>query len=347
MKDRIVLIFSVFMVACVLSTLFPCQAQSALSLAVPGTKESLWGQGALKFAELVLSKSKGKLAVACDFENWRQKDSQSVEDLLKAGVDMAFASGFAWSKKVPEIGLFSLPFLFSEPSALKQAQECFPVKTATAMAAKAGIHILGWGELGYRVLTNSKKAVNSPQDIKSMIVRVPPANWVLVSTYEALGAQPKTITWPEVMLALKNGLVTGVDAQSAYIQEPWFHESQKYLTDWHSVWEPLILAISMERWDTLPADNKKIVADAGREACAWQAEEARGRHESNIRGLAEKKIMIVTGFKDVKVKEFQKAVKPVWDLWAANTGAGDLLTKTFKIVQETGTVSPPDPCAEK
>src|SRR3546814_2570663 len=73
---------------------------------------------------------------------------------------------------------------------------------------KAGVVPLAWGENGYRQLSNSKKEVKSPEDLKGMKLRVV-GSPLYIDTFTALGANPTQMSWADAQPALATGAVDG------------------------------------------------------------------------------------------------------------------------------------------
>ncbi|WP_224654283.1 TRAP transporter substrate-binding protein DctP, partial [Escherichia coli] len=71
-----------------------------------------------------------------------------------------------------------------------------------------GVELLGFGENGFRQLTNSKQEIKSPADMKGMKIRIPGIN-MYTDLYRALGADPTTMAFSEVFTSLQQGTING------------------------------------------------------------------------------------------------------------------------------------------
>jgi TRAP-type C4-dicarboxylate transport system substrate-binding protein len=78
----------------------------------------------------------------------------------------------------------------------------------TPLAAQQGFVILANWEYGFRNLTTAKVPINSPDDVKGLKIRTPPEIQISVSM-EALGGIVTQIAFPELYLALSQGVVDG------------------------------------------------------------------------------------------------------------------------------------------
>jgi TRAP-type C4-dicarboxylate transport system substrate-binding protein len=69
---------------------------------------------------------------------------------------------------------------------------------------RSGLKGLGSLEIGFRNLTNSKRPVRVPQDVKGLKIRTTP-NPAHLQAFRLLGANPVGMPFTEVYLALKTG----------------------------------------------------------------------------------------------------------------------------------------------
>src|SRR5690606_37865850 len=71
-----------------------------------------------------------------------------------------------------------------------------------------GVLPLAWGENGFRQLSNSKKPITMPDDLKGMKIRVV-GSPLFIDTFTALGANPTQMSWADAQPALASGAVDG------------------------------------------------------------------------------------------------------------------------------------------
>ena len=95
------------------------------------------------------------------------------------------------------------------------------------------VHLSDW-EWGFRQLTNSKKPVITPADMKGMKIRTPPA-FAYQAFVEAAGGNAVTIAFAELIMAMKQGVVDGQENPVGTIYDLKLYETQKYMSDRKSV----------------------------------------------------------------------------------------------------------------
>ncbi|OPY09955.1 MAG: 2,3-diketo-L-gulonate-binding periplasmic protein YiaO precursor [Syntrophaceae bacterium PtaB.Bin038] len=284
-----------------------------------------WGQGGQKFADLVKERTGGKINIKVYYSGQLYAGKQTNEFMLiKQGVaDFALGSTINWSTTVKELNLFSLPFLIPDYRAL-DAIENGPVgrKIYEALDAKGAL-ALGWGENGFREITNSRRAIKKPEDLEGLKIRVV-GSPIFIDTFKALGANPVSMNWGEALTAFQSGTVDGQENPVTGIIIPYkLWTVHKYCTFWHYVIDPLILLASNETWKTFDKKDQEILRRAALEATAWQKAEARKGLLGSTSSIDElrKNGMDVTVLTADQIKPFKARTKAVYDKWAQEIGA--------------------------
>ncbi|HSB05397.1 MAG TPA: DctP family TRAP transporter solute-binding subunit, partial [Thermodesulfobacteriota bacterium] len=246
-----------------------------------------WGQSAQRFADLVKERTGGKINIKCYFSGQLFAGMQTNEFLiLRQGVgDFAVGSTINWSTTVKELNLFSLPFFFPDYKHLDAVEASEPGNKIYKIIEERGVLGLGWGENGYRELTNSKRSVRKPEDLDGLKIRVV-GSPIFVDTFRAMGANPVSINWSETLTALQQGTVDGQENPVVSIIIPYkLWEMNKHITIWHYTIDPLILGVSKMTWDSFEPKDREIVAAAASEAMSWNKKEARKGLEGSTEAL--------------------------------------------------------------
>jgi tripartite ATP-independent transporter DctP family solute receptor len=170
------------------------------------------------------------------------------------------AAGFAASWD-----LFNLPFLFNDYDHVYRVVDGpIGAELAKQMLDK-GIRVLGYWTIGPRVAYNSVRPINQPSDFKGLKIRVPETP-PLVAYYQAMGAIPAPISRPEVYMALKQGVVNGVDATFEGGINFKDYEIAKFAPELDHAYTIVIMAVSERWWKTLPKGLQDIIVQAEAEA---------------------------------------------------------------------------------
>lgn len=177
-------------------------------------------------------------------------------------VDVSVLSASPVSSEVPELGVLDIPFLFRDANHAKAVVDG-PVGAAIAAKfADKGLVLLAIGKQGFRNLTNSKRAIRSPADLKGMKIRVVP-NEVYQMTFKALGAEVVPLDFPLVYAGLKDGRIDGQENPVATIASSRFQEVQKYLSLTGHFFAGVVFVANRQMFEQLdPVDRELLVAAA-------------------------------------------------------------------------------------
>ena len=328
-------VFCLFLLALAAPGMAAYKAEYRMSVVVEPT--SPWGQGAQMFADLVKKRTDGRIVIKPYFRGQLYAGKQTSEFLLlRQGVaDFALGSTINWSTTVKELNLFSLPFLFHNKYRAVDALETGKVgRKIFNILNDKGVVALAWGENGFREITNSKRAIHTPEDLQGLKIRVVGAP-IFMDIFKSLGADPVAMNWGEALNAFQSGTVDGQENPVASITIPYrLWEVNKYITFWHYAIDPLIFAASKETWDALDRVDREIISKAAREAARWQKKAAREGLTGSAASLdiLSKNVMEITLLTPAQFQAFKVKTKPVYDKWANDIGI-DLVRAAEKAVK--------------
>ena len=263
-----------------------------LRFAFQNAAEHPQGQGAKKFADLVEQKSGGKIKVRLFPSGQLGGDLQTVSALQGGTIDLTVLNAGLLVGQVKEFGLFDLPFLFEngkEADAVVDGP--FGTKLAETLPAK-NLVSLGYWELGFRNLTNSRRPVAKLEDIQGLKVRVVQSP-IYIDLFNTLGANAVPLPFPELYTALEQKTVDGQENPATLIQTSKFYEVQKHLTMTRHTYNPQIVIASKRVWDRLDADEKKLVEEAAQEAKVFQRQLSRDSEAKALDALKAAGMQIV------------------------------------------------------
>jgi TRAP-type transport system periplasmic protein len=240
-----------------------------LRFAFQNALEHPQGQGAKKFGELVEAKSGGKIKVRLFPSGQLGGDLQTVSAIQGGTIDLTVLNAGLLVGQVKEFGLFDLPFLFeSGKEADAVVDGPFGRKLSETLPAK-NLVPLGFWELGFRNLTNSRRPVTKLEEIQGLKVRVVQSP-LYIDLFNTLGANAVPLPFPELYTALEQKTVDGQENPVTLINTSKFYEVQKHLTLTRHTYNPQIVVFSKRVWDRLDAEEKKLIEDAAQEAKVFQ-----------------------------------------------------------------------------
>jgi len=257
-----VIVFSLFIALVVAPAAY---AKTTLKLGTSTQPTHIYNLAADYFAKIVAEETGGEIEVQVFPAAQLGSERDMVEGLQLGSLEMTLTSTGPMGNFVPQVKLFNLPFLF------KDRESCYRVldgEIGTQISdrfVKVGIRSLGWFENGFRNITNSKRAVNSPDDMKGVKIRVMEDD-VFILTMKAMGASPLPMAFGELYTALEQKTVDAQENPLAVIHSSRFFEVQKYLAMTGHFYSPAVLLISEMTWKGLSPEHQKIVADAAAKA---------------------------------------------------------------------------------
>lgn len=243
------------------------------------------GAMATVFKSLVESGTNGSVKVQT-FPNGQLGKDAEVLSQIKAGVVQSgihSVGGFA--STYPMIGVLDVPFAFPNIAVTYGVFDgVFGKKLAADIEKKTGLKVLGFGDSGgFFNFTNSKRQIKSPADMKGLKIRT-----MGLETHKgvvaSLGGQPAAIAWSEVYTALQTGVADGQMNPVPIISFAKFGEVQKYLSLTGHLFAPYVWAVNKDFWNSLNAEEKKVVEYAARSAIVAGRGMARAI-EASDRGL--------------------------------------------------------------
>ena len=284
-----------------------------------------WGQAGKIWADLVKERTQGRINIKLyPGVSLIQGDQTREFSALRQGViDMAVGSTINWSPQVKELNLFSMPFLMPDYAALDALTQGPVGKKIFQTLDKAGVVPLAWGENGYREVTNSKRPIKSPADLKGMKIRVV-GSPIFSDMFSAMGANPTQMSWADAQPALSSGAVDGQENPLYLFQVLKMQTvGQKFITTWGYVADPLIFVVNKEIWASWTPADQALVRQAALDAGSQEIALARkGLVEADKPLLKEIAAVgaTITQLSPEEREAFVKATRPVYDKWKNTVG---------------------------
>jgi tripartite ATP-independent transporter DctP family solute receptor len=290
-----------------------------------------WGKGGERWAELVKEKTQGRINIKMYPGTSLVAGDQTREfTAIRQGViDLAVGSSINWSPQVKELNLFSLPFLLPDYRALDALTHGETGRQIFKTLEKNGVVPLAWGENGYREISNSKREIRTPADMKGMKFRVV-GSPLFNDTFSALGANPTQMSWADAQPALASGAVDGQENPISVFLGAKIHAvGQKYLTVWNYMADPLIFVVNRKVWESWSKADQEAVRTAAIQAGQEEIVLARKgltAGDNNLYKEVEGLGVKVTRLAPADIDGFKKLTRPVYEKWSKTVGA-DLVKK--------------------
>jgi len=256
---------------------------TTMRMSTNASQNSHQGVGVDTFARVVEQRTNGRIKIQNFYSGALGGERESIEAVQLGTQELTFTSTGPVPNFVPETKILDIPFLFRD-KAHAHAVLDGPIgaEMLTTFDAK-GIKALAWAENGVRHMTNNKRPVNLPEDLKGLKLRTM-ENPVHIAAYKGFGIVPTPMAFPEVFTALQQGTVDGQENPLSVILFAKFSQVQKHLTLTAHVYSPALILMNKGVWDKLSADDKAIFMEAAKESV--KANRARVA-EDDAKGVAE------------------------------------------------------------
>ncbi len=258
-------------------------AQQSMKISISIAQNSHQGVGIDTFAKEVEKRTNGRIKIQPFYSGSLGGERESIEAVQLGTQELTLTSTGPVPNFVPETRILDIPFLFRD-KAHAHAVLDGPIgqELLTKFDAK-GMKALAWAENGVRHMTNSRRPVNVPEDLKGLKMRTM-ENPVHIAAYKGFGIITTPMAFPEVFTALQQGTVDGQENPLSVIMSSKFDQVQKYMSLTGHVYSPAVILMNKAAFDKLSPADKQIFMDAAKEAV--KANRARVA-EDDAKGVAE------------------------------------------------------------
>ncbi|MDB5953535.1 TRAP transporter substrate-binding protein [Ramlibacter sp.] len=281
-----------------------------------------WNKGLAFFAKRVGEDSKGRIQIDIFNGGVLGSEAQTLQFVKDGSLDFTVADPSAGSTFAKELDFFALPFLFHDYAHWQKSLDGAPGKQyAKLIEDKTGIKILGYWGGSARDVLSTKAPIKSMADMKGFRLRLV-SSPLKVNVWKAVGAVPTPIAYMETYLAMKSGVVDGMENESVSVRDMKFYEPAPYIARTEHEFTVRPLFMSKKTFDKLPPDLQQVVLKDAAEATVY---ERKAEAEANQAADAEMQSKFHVNFNAIDKAPFKQTTKPVIAEFAKNMGLSDLL----------------------
>jgi tripartite ATP-independent transporter DctP family solute receptor len=282
-------------------------ADFTFRLAHTHNEKGQYYKGAMEFKKLVEQRSGGKIAIE-HFPGGQLGADRDIQEGVRMGT---IQSGLSSSPVVLLDEYFKLldaPYLFVDRDHVARALDGPLGQTLAKPLEEKGIKHLGYWENGFRQITNNKRPIVKPDDLKGIKLRTPESS-VRMQTFKTFGANPVPMPFTELFGALQQGIVDGQENPLLTSYQASFFEVQKYLSITNHVYSAVHLLVNKKLFDSMPADLQKVMVDAGREIAVFTRKLGEEGDKTLADEFKKKGVQVNTA----DIKSFVPMSKPIWE----------------------------------
>ena len=278
----------------------PAAAQTVMRINISIGQNSHQGVAIDTFAKEVAQRTGGRYKVETYYAGSLGGEREAIESVQLGTQALTFTSTGPVPNFVPEARILDIPFLFRDKAHARAVLDG-PIGQEMLVKFEAkGFKALAWGENGVRHMTNSKRDVNSPDDLKGLKMRTM-ENPVHMAAYKGLGIVTTPMAFPEVFTALQQGTVDGQENPLSVIMAAKFDQVQKHLSLTGHVYSPAIFLMNKAQFDKLPDADKQIFIAAAKAGVVLNRARV---DEDDAKGVAELRSKGMTVIENIDKAKF-------------------------------------------
>ena len=237
------------------------QEKIVLKMGTLGSVEYFYYKGAKRMADEIGAKSGGRIEVQVFPNQQLGNERDMIEGMQLGTIDCAVINTPLLAGFDPRFLIFDMPFLFNDWAHVGRMLSGQIGADLLKSLESRQLKAFEFSTAGFRHVLNYKRPVAKPQDMTGLKIRTLD-NPVHVAIMNAMGANATPMQYSEVATALRQRTVDGLDSPAPAAVTEKFYETSKYLSLTGHVFTGVIYLMSMKRFQALPADLQKIVADA-------------------------------------------------------------------------------------
>ncbi|MBR4474744.1 MAG: TRAP transporter substrate-binding protein [Oscillospiraceae bacterium] len=275
------------------------------------------------FAKAVNEKTNGKVTIVIHPAEELGSNKEMIEMVKMGNLDAMMLPSGQQADFCPKFKALSLPFLFSDyDHVYKVLDGEIGQELLDGLEANNLIQLAYW-ENGLRQFTNSKRAIEKPEDLQGLKFRTP-EDQLTMAIFAAYGASASPFAFSELYLALQQGTFDGQENPVSNIYANNFQDVQKYLTMVNYQYQPKDMIFSLTTWNKLPADIQNVLLECAKE---YGAEHRKAIRDNEATYLAELEAAgMEVGYPDTQ--PFIDQAQSVYeDFYAQNDWAQDLVAR--------------------
>lgn len=295
-------------------------AQTSMRISISIPQNSHQGAAIDTFAKEVEKRTNGRYKIQTFYASSLGAEREATEAVQLGTQELTFTSTGPIPNFVPDVKILDVPFLFRDYAHARGVLDGPIGQDMLKKFDAKGIKALAWGENGFRHMTNSKRAVDEPADLKGLKMRTM-ENPVHVQAYKGFGIIPTPMAFSEVFTALQQGTVDGQENPLSVITSAKFEQVQKHLSLTGHVYSPGVLLMNKGSFDKLSDADKQAFMEAAKEAVKANRARVDADEKIAVENLRSKGMQVV---EKIDKDKFQASLAPVYADFEKQFGKANL-----------------------
>lgn len=276
------------------------------------------GQAALKFKELVESRSNGAYKVEVFPNSQLYNDDKVLEGLLLGDVHFAAPALSKFDRITKKLQVFDLPFLFKDMAAVERFQQSPAGQELLKSVEAKGLVGMGYIHQGLKQFS-ANAPIQKPEDLKGKKMRVM-ASDVLAAQMDQVGALPVKKPFSEVFTLLQTKAIDGQESPWSNTFSQKFYEVQSHITESNHGLLDYMVITSKKFWDGLPDADRDMLKKAMDEAIAHGNGLAAEIDVRDRKRIAESGMTKIVELTPEERAQWVEVMRPVWGKFEKEIG---------------------------
>ncbi|TMW72259.1 TRAP transporter substrate-binding protein [Alteribacter natronophilus] len=283
-----------------------------LSIGHTLAETSHYQEALYEFKDMIEERSDGRIEIEIFADGALGGEREMIESLQMGDQEMVLTSTGPMSGFAEEVTVVDLPFLFRDHDHAHGVLDGEIGQDLLDELDPHGLVGLAWWENGFRHLTNNDGPVHGPEDVDGLSLRTM-ENDIHMAAFREMGGDPTPMSFTELFTALQQGVIDGQENPIPVIYSSRFYEVQDHLSLTGHVYNPSILIVSEQVYESMPEDLQQILRETAEEGAIIEREIVQRMEDDFITELEEEGMEVVH---DVDLEAFIDAVQPVYDEYA-------------------------------
>ncbi|SFX67730.1 TRAP transporter substrate-binding protein [Paracoccus sp. FO-3] len=271
-----------------LSFPMPWTARAASSVKLrfghPHPDSDSWQEVALWMAETVKDKTGGAITIEV-FANGILGSDQTMINAVRGGsIDMMITGNPFFTGLAPQLNVLDLPYLFKDRDHVAAVLDGELGDELRAGLEASDLKALATWETGWRNVTNSRRPVHLPEDLKGLKLRTTP-NQAHIRAFELLGAVPTPMAFTELFTALEMRSIDGQENPTTLILNSNFYEVQQHISLTQHAFTSSPLVMTKATFDKLAPEHQAVLLETAREGARKQRQMNADREATSLAAL--------------------------------------------------------------
>ncbi|HIS64080.1 MAG TPA: TRAP transporter substrate-binding protein [Candidatus Avoscillospira avistercoris] len=224
----------------------------------------------LKYEELVEEASNGEIDVVILSGGTMGSVQDTFEQCRRGDIEISGSTTSNFATAIPEFAVWESFGLFDDEAHAKRVLESDAGKQLMEPLERHNLVGMGYMELGFRNFSNSKRPIETLDDLKGLKIRG--YNSIQIKAWEALGLNTTSVSWGELFTSLQQKMIDGQECAMTSFYTEKFYEAQDYWSLTRHVFTNYLWYANKDFMDSLSEEHRQILMDCAQEAIDYNWE---------------------------------------------------------------------------